>query len=477
MNPVNSSSKLFIPLLGTPYCTPDSLQIIEAEEYGSTFLKVLSPDSYKNQWPLVDKRSFILCPESMRFFESSDQINNLIQSFKSSIKLEKSIINNTAVSRKESLDNLIGSIKNVSLKAKSPDEMDKDQLCTWFSSKPVINEVPKNNPILFTEMPVEIMAMIPKMEFPKTPREHREKIKSIEENINILRSMLLNSSDPVKHLIFNEIISSKSAQIIFHHLLDYDCINFDKERESMLEIFKDPKFQQLPSDLARYEKRLKECKTQVFQRKITWEGLRGGNVTEKKLLTPLYKDEEILKISKIEKEIFLKKIKGFCTIALSENKKTVIQQIAFRGCGPTCVAMLLMDWGIPPNISQLWEASLTNANARKGLIEQHPGLKELRTELINENKTEFLKKLQIHLQNNGSAIVGIDGQIEAHCIICDEIASDLSTIRVRDPWHGWEITLDSNAFLDSVWSKDPQSVYYKKYRTTIQQIISFEASP
>jgi len=124
----------------------------------------------------------------------------------------------------------------------------------------------------------------------------------------------------------------------------------------------------------------------------------------------------------------------------TENEKAIIQQQATRGCTAATAAMLIMDNGRTPNLRCLKERNLgTDEDQLRDI--QAAGL----TGVINQaNDLSQLRELIIR---NGSAVVSVSEALGAHVIVVDEVSEDLSQIRLRDPYHGWEITVSQGAFL------------------------------
>lgn len=57
-----------------------------------------------------------------------------------------------------------------------------------------------------------------------------------------------------------------------------------------------------------------------------------------------------------------------------------------------------------------------------------------------------LSELREVIMKNGSAIVSIE-VTGVHAVVVDDISQDLSKVRLRDPYHGWEITVTAEAFV------------------------------
>lgn len=124
----------------------------------------------------------------------------------------------------------------------------------------------------------------------------------------------------------------------------------------------------------------------------------------------------------------------------TEHGKAIIQQRAMRGCTAAATAMLIVDNGKKIDPYKLEIRNLANEERQIRDIEE-AGLKAI------INSAETLSELRLCIVKNGSAIVSVDNKIGAHVVIVDEVSEDHSWIRLRDPYHGWEITVTKEAFL------------------------------
>ena len=77
--------------------------------------------------------------------------------------------------------------------------------------------------------------------------------------------------------------------------------------------------------------------------------------------------------------------------------------------------------------------------------------------------TKNLKELRNAIIKNGSCITHVgklgSSEIGGHVIIVDEISKDLKNVRLRDPYHGWEITVNAEDFLKE-WELLPAEYNY-----------------
>lgn len=181
----------------------------------------------------------------------------------------------------------------------------------------------------------------------------------------------------------------------------------------------------------------------------------------------IFEDKEIMAYHPVIREELLGKCTNLNTgeeekiyIEFTQNNKAIIQQQATRGCTAATAAMLIKDRGGKPGFATLQCCNLGNRKDIRRDI-QNAGFRP-RVTLLTSNSLKALKKLLEH----GSAIVSIwDPQAGGHSIVVDEISEDLKQVRIRDPYHGWEITVSAEVF---------QSRWVSLDRTVIQ--IANEAS-
>lgn len=119
------------------------------------------------------------------------------------------------------------------------------------------------------------------------------------------------------------------------------------------------------------------------------------------------------------------------------NRKAIVQQQAARGCTAATAAMLILDHGRLPNVNGLRERNLGNTDDQVRDLEV-AGLTAKLT------KAATLDELERAIRKNGSAIVSISGSIGSHVVVVDEVSA--VGVRLRDPYHGWEIIVTRAAF-------------------------------
>ena len=152
----------------------------------------------------------------------------------------------------------------------------------------------------------------------------------------------------------------------------------------------------------------------------------------------LFKNKEILQVhSSIRTQV----VDGFI-VDFTAHNKVVIQQQATRGCTAGAAAMLIFDAGKEISYQLLRSTNLADTKEIVRWIE-NASLPVVCTLAIKADLTQ-LKEL---IQKNGSAIVSTNNNLGSHVIVVDHIRDDLQEIRLRDPFHGWEITVTKDAFL------------------------------
>lgn len=124
----------------------------------------------------------------------------------------------------------------------------------------------------------------------------------------------------------------------------------------------------------------------------------------------------------------------------TQNDKAIIQQQATRGCTAATAAMLIMDHHKNIDLNQLQTRNLGNDNDQ---------LRDIKNAGLNPctSYAKNLSALRELICSYNSCIVSLSGALGGHVVVVDEVSQDLSTVRLRDPYHGWEITVTQEAFL------------------------------
>ncbi len=121
--------------------------------------------------------------------------------------------------------------------------------------------------------------------------------------------------------------------------------------------------------------------------------------------------------------------------------KFVVSQNGVRGCVAGCASMIVSDAlgrYVRPDAMNLGDSD----NIRK--IVQKNGLQHATTAVENFNQ---LKKALIQ---NGSACIGVK-TVGGHEVVIDKVL-DGDRVQIRDPYHGWCVVVEKEAFIKSIRS-------------------------
>jgi hypothetical protein len=158
-----------------------------------------------------------------------------------------------------------------------------------------------------------------------------------------------------------------------------------------------------------------------------------------------FDDEEILQVHDTKREkIHCRDGQAF-DIERTKNNKVVILQQTNSGCTAAVAAMRVADHGKKIDLEGLRSSYRQNTEAVLQYI-RDGGLNPLQTNV------DSLSQLREAIRKNGPAIVDGIGTsavglgVEAHTLIVDEVSEDLQSVRLRDSYHGWEITITAKAF-------------------------------
>ena len=160
-------------------------------------------------------------------------------------------------------------------------------------------------------------------------------------------------------------------------------------------------------------------------------------------------------------------------VKYSQNNKPIIRQAATRGCTAAATAMLICEHKKNVNLAYLKSRNLGDDEDMITDI-QRAGLRPILTPcntlmadrntshgyfgrisnalytIYNRIQCNSLDKLKEAIKNNGSAILCVDKGIGGHVVVVDHITN--THVRIRDPYHGWEIDVSRKDFQES-WQK------------------------
>lgn len=125
-------------------------------------------------------------------------------------------------------------------------------------------------------------------------------------------------------------------------------------------------------------------------------------------------------------------------IQRTRDGKAVLQQQAVRGCTTACSAMLLADHGKAVDWAALRARNLGNNESM---------IREIRSSGLQEKITKVtsMRGLSSAIEQDGSAIITIENDIGGHVVILDAIFTDLKKVTLRDPYHGWQVEITTDA--------------------------------
>lgn len=150
-------------------------------------------------------------------------------------------------------------------------------------------------------------------------------------------------------------------------------------------------------------------------------------------------DDEILSVHDVQERTSSDLVYG-----VTSDGHTVIQQQATRGCTAGSAEMLIADRGGAINVANLRYTNLGNSETVASRI-RRAGFVPVVTEIRGASRRDALVQLQNLLNRHGPAEINIGGEIGGHSIVVDAIDLDANTAIIRDPWHGWRLTVRLSA--------------------------------
>lgn len=147
-----------------------------------------------------------------------------------------------------------------------------------------------------------------------------------------------------------------------------------------------------------------------------------------------YRDQDIMMHHPVVKA---ERFDEYLDIEYTANGKPLILQQATRGCTAAVTAMLIHENGRKINSYELAMRDIGHNYNMKFDIENA----DLKPKETPCHTMEDLEKL---LSQDGPAIVTVSSGIGGHVVVVDEITS--KAVRLRDPYHGWEVSVHRKAF-------------------------------
>lgn len=128
-------------------------------------------------------------------------------------------------------------------------------------------------------------------------------------------------------------------------------------------------------------------------------------------------------------------------VLYTTHNKPIIQQQNSRDATMAAAAMLILEHGGFIQTHQMLYPDSLNTKSDINTWIKQAGFNPATTDIDNN-----LEKLKKCVEEDGSAIVSLTSQIGPHVVLVDEVSEDLSQVRLRDPFHGWEITVSGESF-------------------------------
>ena len=151
---------------------------------------------------------------------------------------------------------------------------------------------------------------------------------------------------------------------------------------------------------------------------------------------------------------------GEVPYAVDSDGRAVIQQYGMRGCGAAALAMMQIDNGVSPSLRNLLDTNLSHLDSLTETLRRN-GLSAV-YEMIPlyqlHDKHEWWNRVENIIEEHGSAMCSISGEIGGHLIVVDKFSLDDDYAKVRDPYHGWSIELSAKSLVE----RGMQSICYVK---------------
>jgi hypothetical protein len=126
----------------------------------------------------------------------------------------------------------------------------------------------------------------------------------------------------------------------------------------------------------------------------------------------------------------------------SSQRRSLIPQFQVHGSGFAVCEMLKVDHGMTAALADLVFKNIDDPSSMRQRLED-AGLPS-RFEHISTRTAR--KQLSQLILRHGSVAVEIGGELEQHFLIVDRIDELAHIAQIRDPFHGWAIAVDLDAF-------------------------------
>lgn len=151
----------------------------------------------------------------------------------------------------------------------------------------------------------------------------------------------------------------------------------------------------------------------------------------------LFDDHEIVALYEPIRDERIEEIR----IRYTHHQKSIIQQQCLHGSSRATAAMLIKDRNGYPNFRNL-QFCISGNNAQICSDLRIAGI------FSRVSQPRTIEELRNLILRTGPAIVSLeDPLVGSHYVIIDAIAPDCQFVRLRDPFHEWEICVKNFAFL------------------------------
>jgi len=153
----------------------------------------------------------------------------------------------------------------------------------------------------------------------------------------------------------------------------------------------------------------------------------------------------------VEPMKFLQEPENFSkqSVAVTQDKRHVVQQQAQRSCGAAVAAMVILAHGKTPDWQSLY---MTNLSSDKDILQwiKKAGLEPLSTIILCNDKAPILQSL---IDEAGPLMVTIaHPEMGGHKIILDRVFQDSDEAAIREPYHGLALRVRLSTILS--WMQD-----------------------
>lgn len=127
-------------------------------------------------------------------------------------------------------------------------------------------------------------------------------------------------------------------------------------------------------------------------------------------------------------------------VSTSEEGKHVILQQAVRSCFPSALTMLALDFKGTPLFDIMATTNITSAERKVHYLKQ-TGLQFV-THSLSGTPAQKVETLEQLLTKGRPGILIIEHpDLGGHSVVLDEVSRQKGTATLRDPYHGWMITM------------------------------------